>query len=105
MFANLLQLITGRPPPPEVVQSAFVESVTVEGRDAERRNPKVERMILVCWVLITIKHVAIIWVCQNYRVPYHQLWINFPTWLLGVLATGLYYGRVPRHPRKPPGTL
>ena len=96
MFANLLQLISGRPPP-EVEQSAFVEAVRVEN-DRERRNPKVERLILVCWILIAVKHVLIIWVCNHYPVPYHQLWINFPTWLLGVLATGLYYGRTPRTP-------
>ena len=35
----------------------------------------------------TVKHVAIIWAVWHYRVPLHQLWINFPTWLLGVLAT------------------
>ena len=92
MFANLLQLITGRPPPPEVARNAFVESLQVEAR--ERRNPKVERLILVCWILIAVKHVLVIWVCNRYPVPYHQLWINFPTWLLGVLATGIYYGRV-----------
>lgn len=38
-----------------------------------------------------MKHVAIIWVCERYPVPYHQLWINFPTWLLGLLATAVYY--------------
>lgn len=99
MFANLLQLISGRPPPPEVERSLFVESVHVAGRNPERRHAKTERLILVCWILIAVKHVLIIWVCNRYPVPYHQLWINFPTWLLGVLATGLYYGQVPRRPR------
>ena len=92
MFANLLQLITGRPPPPEVERNAFVEEVRVQR--GEPRNPKVERLILVCWILIAVKHVLIIWVCRRYPVPFHQLWVNFPTWLLGVLATGIYYGRV-----------
>jgi hypothetical protein len=92
MFANLLQLITGRPPPPEVERNAFVEEVRVQR--GEPRNPKVERLILVCWILIAVKHVLIIWVCRRYPVPFHQLWVNLPTWLLGVLATGIYYGRV-----------
>jgi hypothetical protein len=95
MFANLIQLITGRPPPPEVDRSAFVQEVRV--RRSERRNPKVERLILVCWILIAIKHVLIIWVCRHYPVPFHQLWVNFPTWLLGALATAIYYGRVDRN--------
>ena len=93
MFANLVQLITGRPAP-EMDRHAFVEEVRVTRR--ERPNPKVERMILVCWILIAVKHVLIIWACRSYPVPFHQLWVNFPTWLLGALATGLYYGRVGR---------
>jgi len=47
-------------------------------------------------VLITVKHVAIIWACRHYPVPFHQLWVNFPTWLLGALATAVYYGRLRR---------
>ncbi|HUR59837.1 MAG TPA: hypothetical protein VM029_19105 [Opitutaceae bacterium] len=93
MFANLLRLITNRPPP-GVDRHAFVQQVRVH--DSERRSPRVERLIFGCWVLIAIKHVGIIWVCHRYPVPFHQLWVNFPTWLLGVLATGLYYGKARR---------
>jgi hypothetical protein len=93
MFANLLHLITGRAAP-EHENHAFVQEVRVDTR--EPRNPKVERLICVCWILIAIKHVGIIWVVHHYAVPFHQLWVNFPTWLLGVLATGIYYGRVRR---------
>jgi hypothetical protein len=91
MFANLFQLITGRPRAPEIDRQAFIQEVRV--RRGEPRSPKVERMIFVCWILIAIKHVLIIWACQRYPVPFHQLWVNFPTWLLGVLATALYYGK------------
>ena len=94
MFANLFQLITGRPPHPEVDRHAFVREVHVERRMP--RNARVERTILVCWILITVKHVLIIWACRYYPVPFHQLWVNFPTWLLGALATGLYFARVYR---------
>ena len=96
MFANLFQLITGRPPTPDIDRRAFVQEVRVQ--QIEPRNPKVERMILICWILIAVKHVLIIWACRSYPVPFHQLWVNFPTWLLGVLATGLYYGKVWRRP-------
>jgi hypothetical protein len=72
----------------------FVEDVVVH--EPERRNPRVERLILFCWVLIAVKHVAIIWVCNRYPVPFHQLWVNFPTWLLGALATGIYLWRMRR---------
>jgi hypothetical protein len=93
MIPNLVQLLAGRPPP-ELAHQAFIEDVHVEGE--VRREARVERLILICWVLIAIKHVAIIWAVHHYPVPFHQLWVNFPTWLLGVLATGLYYGRTRR---------
>jgi membrane protease YdiL (CAAX protease family) len=44
-------------------------------------------------VLIAIKHVAIIYACNHWPVPFHQLWINAPTFALGLLATVVYYGR------------
>lgn len=91
MFANLLHLLTGRPLP-DAVQDAFVTEVRVQPR--ERRNPRVERFILFCWALIAVKHVLVIWAARTYPVPFHQLWVNFPTWVLGVLATGIYYWRV-----------
>ncbi len=91
MFTNLLQLITGQHPPPEVERSAFVEEVRIHDPGRPRRNRKVERFLLVCWLLIAAKHVFVIWACQTYPVPFHQLWINFPTWLLGLLATAVYY--------------
>lgn len=93
MFANLLRLIAGRPTP-EAARHAFIEEVQV--RQREPRNAQVERLILVCWILIAVKHVLIIWACHRYPVPFHPLWVNAPTWLLGALATGIYYGRVRR---------
>lgn len=94
MFANLLQLITGRPASPGLERHAFIADVQV--RQRERRSRKVERFMLVCWILIAVKHVLIIWACRHYPVPFHQLWVNAPTWLLGVLATGIYFARVDR---------
>ncbi len=94
MFANLLQLLSDHPRPSDQ-PNVFVEEVVVVP-DHEPRNPRTERLILVCWVLIALKHVAIIWVCHRYPVPFHQLWINFPTWLLGALATAMYFVRVRR---------
>jgi hypothetical protein len=94
VFANLVQLITGRPATPEIGRHAFVEDVRVS--DQPVRNPAVMRLIAWCWVLIAVKHVVIIWLVWRYHIPIHQLWINFPTWMLGVLATAVYYGRTRR---------
>lgn len=93
MFANLVQLVSGRLPP-ELDPLPFVQEVHVSQR--EPRSPKLERQILVCWSLIAVKHVAVIWVCNHYPVPFHQLWVNGPTWMLGALATGVYFWSVRR---------
>ncbi len=87
MFANLLQWITRRDP--AAADYAFVEEV--HASRPVPRDPRVERLILVCWGLIAVKHVAVIWAVHHYAVPFHQLWINVPTFLLGLLATLAYY--------------
>lgn len=89
MFANLLRLIS-RPPHPGT-DTNFIVEVTVKRKPV--RNPKTERFIMICWFLIAIKHVAVIYACSHWPVPFHQLWINVPTFALGLLATLVYYGR------------
>jgi hypothetical protein len=89
MLADLLQWITRRPAPD--YERAFITEVKV--RRPESRDPKVERLILFCWILIAIKHVAVIWAVHHYHVPFHQLWVNAPTWVLATMATAVYYLR------------
>jgi hypothetical protein len=89
MFANLLQSLAPRDP--AAFDDAFVESVQV--KRPVPRNPRVEKIILACWALIAVKHVAVIWAVHHYAVPFHQLWVNLPTFLLGLLATWAYYAR------------
>jgi hypothetical protein len=87
MFADLFQFKTRRAP--DGIDRAFVKAVDVRPR--EPRNPRVEKIILLCWGLIAVKHVAVIWAVHHYPVPFHQLWINAPTFLLGLIATVAYY--------------
>jgi hypothetical protein len=87
MFANLLQWITRRDP--DAPDYAFVEEVNTNR--PVPRDPRAERFILICWGLIAVKHVAVIWAVHHYAVPFHQLWINAPTFLLGLVATLAYY--------------
>ena len=87
MFADLFQLKTRRAP--GGVDRAFITEVKVTR--PEPRNPRVERIILICWLLIAVKHVAVIWAVKHYAIPFHQLWVNVPTFLLGLLATVVYY--------------
>lgn len=93
VFSSLVQLITGRRPA-QVSSGGFREPAAAF--PPERRSPRVERFILLCWILIAIKHVAILWAAHNHPVPFDPLWVNLPTWLLGALATGVYYGRARR---------
>ncbi len=89
MFANLLQFFHRRDP--DDLDRTFVTSVQVTR--PVPRNPRAERIILLCWALIAVKHVAVIWAVAHYAVPFHQLWINFPTFLLGLVATWAYHTR------------
>ena len=89
MFANLLQLFSPRHP--DTYDTAFIAEVRVH--QPVPASPRAEKIILVCWILIAVKHVAIIWAVHHYAVPFHQLWINFPTFLLGLVATWAYYAR------------
>jgi len=89
MFANLLQYFSTRAP--DTLDTAFIAEVRVhQPVPASRRA---EKIILLCWVLIAVKHVAVIWAVHHYAVPFHQLWVNFPTFLLGLVATWAYYAR------------
>ena len=72
-------------------QPEFVLKVTVT--EWRNRNRRTEWVMLAAWILIAIKHVAVIWAVRHYPIPFHQLWINFPTWLLGTLATVIYFRR------------
>ena len=89
MFTSLLQWIDRRAP--ETYEQAFVTEV--HASRPVPRNPRLEKIILVCWGLIAVKHIAVIWAVHHYAVPFHQLWINAPTFLLGLLATLAYYWR------------
>jgi hypothetical protein len=89
VFANLLQLLHGRDPAD--FDRPFITAVQVKRPRAS--NPRVERFILAGWLLIAVKHVAVIWAVHHYAVPFHQLWVNFPTFLLGLVATWAYYVR------------
>jgi len=89
MFANLLELFSARDP--DAFDRAFITSVEVSRPVPP--NARAEKVILLCWGLIAVKHVAVIWAVHHYAVPFHQLWINFPTFLLGLVATWAYYYR------------
>ena len=90
MFADLFQLRSRRPP--GEYEQAFVAEVKTHR--TEPRDPRVEKLIALCWGLIAVKHIAVIWAVHHYAVPFNPLWINAPTFLLGLLATMIYFQSV-----------
>jgi hypothetical protein len=87
MFANLIQWISRRDP--DATAHDYIAEVNISRPIP--RDPRAEKFILVCWSLIAVKHVAVIWAVHHYAVPFNQLWVNAPTFLLGLLATVAYY--------------
>ena len=90
MFANLLQLITRRPPPE--YDRSFIEEVRLADY-LPKRNPRVEKLILVCWVLIAIKCLLVVWLIGKYHMKFDPLWVTAPTIAFGLMCTGVYFWR------------
>lgn len=92
MLTGLTQWIARRPATSAAYAGAFVQGVErVEPRTP--RDARLMRFLLLCWVLIAVKHGAVNWAAEHYAMPFHPLVVNFPTWLLGALATTLYLRR------------
>jgi len=89
MFANLLQLITRRPPPD--YERSFVQEVRVTERSP--RNPRIERVILAGWVLILAKSFLVIWLVGKYHLSFNADWIIVPTVISAGLCTAVYFLR------------
>jgi uncharacterized membrane protein YgcG len=86
MFADLVRLISRRPP--TEYERGFVESVTVTSKSP--RNRRLERLFAICWVLIVIKSFAVIWLFGRYHVPINPLWVIAPTVIFAALCTAVY---------------
>lgn len=90
MFANLLQVITRRPP--SDAGRGFVEGVRLVDH-VPRRNPRAEKLFLVCWLLIAGKCWLMIWLVEKYHMPLNPLWVNAPTVAFALLCTAVYFFR------------
>ncbi len=88
MIPNLLQLITRRPPAD--YDRGFVEEVRLLER-LPRRNPRVEKLLLWCWLLIAIKCWLVVWLVEKYAMKFDPLWVNGPTVASALLCTAVYF--------------
>ena len=86
MFADFLQLITRRSPAD--YERRFVESVGVHRKSP--RNPRLERFMAWCWIVIAAKSALVLWLFERYRVPINPLWVIAPTIVFAALVTVVY---------------
>jgi hypothetical protein len=91
MFANLIQLITGRRPHQDY-DLAFVREVNVPA-PREARSRRSEVLLAIGWVLIAAKWIAVSWLISRYHVPIHPAWIIAPTILFAGVCTAIYIRR------------
>jgi hypothetical protein len=90
MFPNLLQLVTRQPPPD--YDRGFVEEVRlIEYLPA--RNSRVEKLLLVCWILIAGKCWLVTWLIDKYHMKLNPLWVTAPTVMFALLCTAVYFWR------------
>jgi fatty acid desaturase len=89
MFANFLELF-GRKPD-ATYDRAFIKDVDVVRKTAP--SPRLERLILISWILIAIKSGLIWWACAKYAVPISPWWVILPTVVMAGLCTAIYYAR------------
>jgi len=86
MFANLLQLIGGRPSTD--FEREFVREVRVRRRHP--RDPRTEKLILAGWLLIVAKSFLMIWLVDRYHVPINADWVIVPTVAFAAVCTAAY---------------
>ncbi len=89
VLANLINLIARRRPGD--YDTDFVRAVSV--RQVPPRNRRVERLIWICWGLIAIKTIVVVWAVRHYRIPFNAMWVVVPTIVFAALCTGVYYLR------------
>ena len=86
MLADLVRPINRRAA--SDYERGFVREVRVTTRTP--RNRRVERVIAICWALIIVKSIAVVWLFAHYRVPVSALWVVAPTFLFAALCTAVY---------------
>jgi hypothetical protein len=62
------------------------EGLTAE-EIAQLRRRRVRNVILLCWAVILVKSVAVVWAVGRYHLPFNPLWVIGPTVTFAALAT------------------
>lgn len=91
MLAHVFHRLLRLGSPSFSYERAFVREIAVS--TGEPRSRRVERMLLLGWVLILLKSVLTAWAVQHYGVPVRASWIILPTLAMGAVCTWLYVRR------------
>lgn len=89
MLADFVRLINRRPP--FDYERGFIRGVSVSNRSP--RNKSVERVIIICWAIIILKCLAVVWLFNRYHVPISPLWVIAPTVIFAAICTLIYLFR------------
>ncbi len=87
MFANLLQLISRRPPPDD--ERGFVREVSLASRPP--RSRRTQWLLLAGWLLIAAKSWLVVWAVDHYHVPVNPMWVIVPTVIFAAVCTVVYF--------------
>lgn len=90
MIPNFFNLLARRDTAHDY-ETAFVRDVSVERRTP--RNPQIERLLVLGWVLIAAKSGLVWWACSRYQMPFNALWVILPTIAFALLCTAVYCWR------------
>ncbi len=88
MIPNLFSLLSKKP---DAYERAFVKEVKIARKTP--RNRKVERLLILCWAVIAVKSVAVLWLFDRYHIPINPLWVIVPTVIFASLITVVYWLR------------
>ena len=86
MLADLVRLINRRASAD--YERGFVREVKVRARTP--RNTRVERLFAICWAVILVKSLVVVWLFSRYHVPVNALWVIAPTIVFATLCTTVY---------------
>jgi hypothetical protein len=89
MLTNPFHQISRRTP--REYARGFVQEASSEHGSV--RNPRVERLLGICWILIALKCAVVAWAVRHYCVPFNALWVIGPTVIFAALVSAVYWWR------------
>ena len=77
------------------LEKAYERTLSDERIGQPTRRPqdrrRVMQVIRICWVILIVKSLLVVWACDRHETPFSPLWIVAPTLVFGMIATVVYY--------------